>query len=71
LVISHDPARAEALGVETMHGMHRLYNKALPLALNIKADGLLQFVKNALPEFSTTDAFVFDMSVLDAIQGNA
>lgn len=68
VVVSHDPAGDDAMGVETMLSIHREYNNALPLALNIKADGLQGLVRKALAEFAPADAFVFDMSVPDAIQ---
>lgn len=37
----------------------------LPLALNIKADGLAGMVKSTLAAFPELDAFVFDMAVPD------
>ncbi len=68
LVVSHDPPGREAMGIEEMLRIHQQYDNALPLALNIKADGLQHLVKKALAEFSLADVFVFDMSVPDTIQ---
>lgn len=68
LVVSHDPPGSEAMSAGEMLGIHRRYDSALPLALNIKADGLQRLVKEALAEHCPADAFVFDMSVPDTIQ---
>ncbi len=66
LVIAHDPAQAGALPAEVLFEMHAAINPTLPLALNIKADGLHPWVLAAFDRFGLTGSFVFDMSVPDA-----
>ena len=67
LVVSHDPALAHAMQAEVMLGIHRRYDSSLPLALNVKADGLQHLVVDAIKQFAPADVFVFDMSVPDTI----
>lgn len=64
LVISHDPPAADALPIEELFGVHRATDPSLPLALNIKADGLHEMLRDALAEVK--NYFVFDMSIPDA-----
>jgi glycerophosphoryl diester phosphodiesterase len=66
LVIAHDPARSGALAAEVLFEIHRAIDPTLPLALNVKADGLQRWVKGALERYGLERAFVFDMSVPDA-----
>ncbi len=40
----------------------------LPVAINIKADGLQHMLKDVLDAHGITDYFVFDMSIPDAVQ---
>jgi hypothetical protein len=68
LVISHDPADQESLLAERLFQTHRNLAPTVPLALNIKADGLQQLVVDALQQHSVKDAFVFDMSVPDMLR---
>jgi glycerophosphoryl diester phosphodiesterase len=63
LVVSHDPATSESLTLQDFVGI--LASRSLPLALNIKADGLAGSLRAALDEADITTAFVFDMSVPD------
>lgn len=49
-------------------GLHRDVDPTLPLALNIKADGLQVMVSRLLEDFSPPSAFVFDMSIPDMLQ---
>ena len=52
-----------------MFEIHRNFdNKALPLALNIKSDGLQIKLKKLLLEYKVANYFVFDMSVPDGLQ---
>lgn len=67
LVISHDPARHDALPAEAFFSAYRQYVQDLPLALNIKADGLQKLLAAALLEYQIQNYFVFDMSVPDMI----
>ena len=68
LVIAHDPPRTGAMTAERMFELHRTADSTLPLALNIKADGLQPLLAPLLTEFTPSDAFVFDMSIPDMLQ---
>lgn len=64
IVISHDPPVG---GEVTFDGLLELLgDRQLPLALNIKADGLADRVESTLAAHGVTTGFVFDMSVPDA-----
>ena len=67
LVISHDPALQDALPAESFFMAYRQQLEDLPLALNIKADGLQKLLAAALAEHQIRNYFVFDMSVPDMI----
>jgi hypothetical protein len=67
LVISHDPAREDALPAEAFFSVYRQHVQDLPLALNIKADGLQKLLAAALLEYQIQNYFVFDMSIPDMI----
>lgn len=67
LVISHDPARNDTLLAEVFFSAYRQHAKNVPLALNIKADGLQSLLAAALSEYQILNYFVFDMSVPDMI----
>ncbi|WNO03711.1 hypothetical protein [Rhodoferax mekongensis] len=68
LVISHDMPDHDAMLVETFFDIYRSFRKPLPLALNIKADGLQQELKTLLLQFEIENYFVFDMAVPDGLQ---
>lgn len=68
LVIAHDPARAGAMSASAFFELHRDIDPALPIALNIKADGLQMMVARELEAFAPRSAFVFDMSIPDMLQ---
>lgn len=67
LVISHDPPRQGALTAEAFLLLHRAVDPRLPLALNIKADGLQRMVADVLERLEVPEAFVFDMAVPDML----
>lgn len=67
LVISHDPPKAGSLTFLDFLVLHGEYGGSLPLALNIKADGLQVWIKDLLEQYSVKEYFVFDMSVPDMI----
>ena len=67
LVIAHDPPRQGALTVEAFLLQHRAADPGLPLALNIKADGLQTMLADLLERLAVPEAFVFDMSVPDML----
>jgi hypothetical protein len=68
LVVSHDPPLSGAMAADELLTLHQRHDATLPLALNIKADGLQQLLLNRLERLPQLDAFVFDMSIPDAIQ---
>ena len=67
LVISHDIADEKCISVKEMFEIYNKYDDTLPLALNIKADGLQVKLKELLEEHKITNYFVFDMSVPDGL----
>ncbi|MCE9608430.1 MAG: hypothetical protein K8U03_26400 [Planctomycetia bacterium] len=67
LKVSHDPPQADALAAETLFQLYRSADRDLPLALNIKSDGLQRLLPPLLAEYSITNYFLFDMAVPDAI----
>jgi glycerophosphoryl diester phosphodiesterase len=67
LVISHDPAIAGALSASSFFLTLASRDKALPVAINIKSDGLQQMLKDALDSHQLENYFLFDMSIPDAI----
>lgn len=67
LVISHDPARQDALSAKAFFSEYRRHAQDLSLALNIKSDGLQKLLAEALQENQIQNYFVFDMSVPDMI----
>lgn len=68
LVISHDPAHPGALLVKDMLPLLVARRPSLPLAVNVKADGLQTMIKATLSAAGVTNYFLFDMSVPDALQ---
>jgi len=67
LVISHDIADDKCITVKEMFEIYNKYDYNLPLALNIKADGLQVKLKELLDEYKIENYFVFDMSVPDGL----
>lgn len=68
LVISHDIADEKCITVREMFEIYNKYNNSIPLALNIKADGLQLKLRELLKEYKIEKYFVFDMSVPDGLQ---
>jgi len=67
LVVSHDPPPADALPAEMLFGIYQGVGADLPLALNIKADGLHKLLPPLIEQFAITNYFVFDMSIPDSL----
>lgn len=65
LVISHDMPTGKEMSLATFLDLYSRYNKSLPLALNIKADGVALKLAEALKVAGVEDWFTFDMSVPD------
>ncbi len=68
LVVSHDPPSAGAMSADDMFAQVTAHDPGLPMALNIKADGLQAMVSAAVTRHGLTNCFVFDMAVPDAMQ---
>lgn len=65
IVISHDmPKGGEISFEEILKIMNR---RNLPLALNIKADGLIDIILETLAKYNHTNYFNFDMSIPDMV----
>lgn len=67
LVISHDIADAKAIKLEHFFDIYKSFNNNLPLALNIKADGLQLNLKEIIKKYEIENYFVFDMSIPDTL----
>jgi hypothetical protein len=67
LVISHDMPDKKSMPVEYFLELYLKYNAGLPLALNIKADGLQHELKRLLELYEIGTYFVFDMTVPDGL----
>ena len=67
LVISHDIPHQGCLLLRDFFELFMSYDPALPLALNIKSDGLAGKLKALLAEYKIDNYFCFDMSVPDML----
>lgn len=68
LVISHDIADQHCMKLSELLDIREKYNNTLPLALNIKADGLQYKLNLLLEEYNIKNYFVFDMSMPETLQ---
>lgn len=71
LVVAHDPEPAPALDAADFFALLAEINPALPLAINIKADGLQTLLLEQLVRHGISNYFLFDMSVPDAMRSLA
>ena len=67
-VICHDPPTGPCPTLVSLLELHAAFGGTLPLALDIKADGLAAQVASVLDEFGVRDAFAFDMSVPEMLR---
>lgn len=67
LVISHDIADVSSLLFGSLVNSYLEFGDNLPLALNIKSDGLQALLRQFLEHYGIKNYFVFDMSVPDMI----
>lgn len=67
LVISHDLSTTPYLLLEEVFQAYNTINQNLPIAINIKADGLQQLLKQQIEKYAITNYFVFDMSIPDTL----
>jgi glycerophosphoryl diester phosphodiesterase len=67
IVISHDPAIGNEMKFEDFIELYVQFNMRMPLAFNVKSDGLQQMASDILKRHSVTEYFFFDMSTPDSI----
>jgi hypothetical protein len=67
LVISHDMPNESAMPLEYFFDIYKRYGITLPLALNVKADGMQSELKRLIDCYGIENYFCFDMAVPDAI----
>jgi hypothetical protein len=65
IVISHDMPKGNEMPFEEL--LKLMDGRNLPLALNIKADGMALKIKEALQKFNHTNYFTFDMSIPELV----
>jgi hypothetical protein len=68
LVINHDLADTSSLAADKCFKLLGKYNCNLPLAINIKSDGLQSLLCEGLQKHGIKNYFLFDMSVPDAMK---
>lgn len=66
LVISHDIASNNSISVESFFELYNTFNIEGMLALNIKSDGLSDYLQQLIQKYQIKNYFVFDMSVPDS-----
>jgi hypothetical protein len=66
IVISHDVATEDSPPLTALLELHKQWEH-LPLALNIKSDGICSLVAAELKRFAVSSYFCFDMSVPDTL----
>lgn len=65
IVISHDMPKGNELSFDELLSI--MDGRNLPLALNIKADGLCNKLKETLEKYNHTNYFCFDMSIPEMV----
>lgn len=65
IVISHDMPRGDEHSFEEV--LQLMAGRNLPLAINIKADGLIRPLLELLNKYGQTNYFTFDMSIPDMV----
>tara|TARA_R110002094_G_scaffold112216_1_gene108894 strand:+ start:520 stop:1155 length:636 start_codon:yes stop_codon:yes gene_type:complete len=68
LVISHDMPTGDELSFDDFLDIYSSYKGNLPLALNVKSDGIQDLIIKSLSSREISNYFMFDMSVPDALQ---
>jgi hypothetical protein len=67
LVVSHDMPKIGEITFDEFLSLYKQYQGIMPLALNVKCDGLQANVKAILNKYEISDYFMFDMSVPDML----
>lgn len=68
LVISHDIPGSNCLDAEKIFELLSEFNNSFCFAINIKADGLKNLLKNLIEKYKISNYFLFDMSVPQMIE---
>jgi hypothetical protein len=67
VVVSHDPPKRGACTMDRFLAAYAAKGTGMPLALNIKADGLQSAIATAAGKHRVQNFFLFDMSVPDSL----
>lgn len=67
LVVSHDPATKQAVLADEVFSIYQDMQMKVPLALNVKADGIQSLLMTELRKYDIQNYFLFDMSVPEMI----
>jgi hypothetical protein len=67
LLISHDMPKGGEITFDSFLSLYSQYQGVMPLALNVKCDGLQVDIEAILKKYGISDYFMFDMSVPDMI----
>lgn len=67
LVVAHDLPDASSICADLLFSTYAKQDKNLPLALNVKSDGLQEMTSSLLKKYQIENYFSFDMSVPDMI----
>lgn len=67
LVISHNVADSNSVLCEEFFDLYRQYGNNVPLALNIKSDGIQDILREQIEKYKVTNYFVFDMSIPEMV----
>lgn len=67
LVVSHNVATSECFLFEDVLRAYREAKSDMPLAINIKADGIQDLIRADLDKFDIKNYFVFDMSIPEQV----
>lgn len=70
LVIAHNPPTGGEMELEDLLKMHQEIDPSLPLAINIKSDGLCETLRDLMNTYKVPNWFAFDMSVPDMLAYN-
>lgn len=67
LVIAHNIPTGDEMSAEDFFRLYSKIGNGLPLALNVKADGLQERFANLLEKYQVENYFLFDMSIPDTL----
>ena len=67
LVISHNVANEDCVGLEDFFWLYQTCHSKSPLALNVKADGIQVLLEPLLKKYNIVNYFLFDMSIPELV----